>query len=135
MWYAQQVIKKDDKMVKLSLRPSDFILGGGVPSERNLTVKTAEFCYWNYNGQADATTALKVVFLDDDGAEYIQYYSAGSPDRFKPSSDGKSLEPVGDASKVSKNSNFFLFIESLVEAGFPENKLSDDISVLIGLRI
>ena len=122
-------------MSKLSLRPSDFVLGGGVPSDRNLYITSAEFTYWDYNGQTAAITALKVAFTDDDGAEYLQYYSAGSPDRLKPSSDGKSLESIGDATGVTKNCNFSIFIESLVAAGFPENKLGDDIGVISGLRI
>jgi len=122
-------------MSKLSLKPSDFITGGGVPSDRNLNIVSAEFTYWDYNGQTAAITALKVAYTDDDGAEYTQYYSAGSPDRLKPSSDGKSLESVGDANGLTSHSNCSIFLESLVEAGFPENKLADDISIINGLRI
>ena len=122
-------------MNKISLKPSDFVVGGGVPSDRNLNIIDAEFTYWDYNGQAGATTALKITFTDDDGVQSIQYYSAGSPDRIRPSSDGKSLEPIGDAAGLNKNSNLSIFLESLVTAGFPENKLNNDISVLNGLRI
>jgi len=130
-----RVVKEKIQLYKLSLKPSDFVLGGGVPSDRNLYILDAVFTYWDYNGQASATTALKIAFTDDDGVRSIQYYSAGSPDRIRPSSDGKSLEPIGDAAGLNKNSNLSIFLESLVTAGFPENKLNNDISVLNGLRI
>ena len=122
-------------MARLSLKPSDFVLGGGVPSDRNLYITSAEFTYWDYNGQTAAVTALKILYTDDDGVESTQFYSAGSPDRLKPSSDGKSLESIGVATGITRNSNCSIFIESLVAAGFPENKIGDDIGVISGLRI
>jgi RNase P/RNase MRP subunit p29 len=119
---------------KLTLKPSGFVETAGIPSERNLTVKNAEFTYWDYNGKTGATTVLKLVLIDDEGAEFVQYYSAGSPERICPSPDGKSLGAVGDAIGITNTSNLSIFIESLVRAGFPENKLGDDITVIIGLR-
>jgi len=80
------------------------------------------------------STAIRIIYVDDDGAEYTQHYSVADPSRFEPSADGKTLEAVGEAVALSKSSNGFILLNALVNAGFPENKLGDDISVLDGLR-
>lgn len=117
----------------VSLRPSSFVEGGAVPVDRNLRWEEVRFALWDYQGKAPQTTALCINFKDDDGQEYTQYYSAASPDRFVPSEDGKQLVAVGDAQALSKSSNAYVLLNALVNAGFPENKLDDDISGLDGL--
>ena len=117
----------------VSIRPSDFVEGGAVPVDRNLLWRECRFNLFDYGGKAPATTAAKVVYVDDDGQEFEQQYSVGDPERFMPSQDGKTLVAVGVAMALSKSSNFYLLINSLINAGFPENKLSEDLSTLDGL--
>ena len=119
---------------KVSLRPSDAVEGGAVPVDKNLVIIGSRFSLWDYMGKAKTTTAAKIDFKDDDGTEYTQYYSVGDPERFAPSEDGKTLVAVGTAAALSKSSNFVLFMTALVNAGFPENKVGEDISSLEGLK-
>ena len=119
---------------KVSLRPSDAVEGGAVPADKNLVIIGSRFSLWDYMGKAKTTTAAKIDFKDDDGTEYTQYYSVGDPERFAPSEDGKTLVAVGTAAALSKSSNFVLFMTALVNAGFPENKVGEDISSLEGLK-
>lgn len=119
----------------VSIRPSDFVEGGAVPVDRNLLWETIRFELWDYQGKAPVTTAAHLHIKDDDGQEFDQYYSVGDPERFTPSSDGKTLIAAGEAQSLSKSSNFYLLLNATINAGFPENRIpeSGDISVFDGL--
>jgi hypothetical protein len=118
-----------------SLRPGDFAQGGGMIDDVDLTVKQARFVLWDYDGKvANPTLALKLDLEDDDGVVHEQYYSAGDPKHFVPSNDGTRAVPTGTKSALSGSSNMFLLIASLTDSGFPEDQLSDDVSVFDGLR-
>ncbi len=120
-----------------SIRPSEFVEGGAVPVDRNLTWKECRFALFDYtrkSGEKVATTcAARITYVDDDGQEFVQHYSASDPERFVPSQDGKQLVAVGSAQALSKSSNFYILMNALINAGFPENRLSEDISALDGL--
>jgi hypothetical protein len=123
--------------VGVSLKPSEFIEGGAVPVDRNLTWKECRFDIFDYTKKdgtvvARSTTA-RITYVDDDGAEFIQHYSVAQPERFTPSADGKQLVAVGGAQALSKSSNYYILMNALINAGFPENKLGEDISILDGL--
>src|SRR3972149_11360171 len=119
----------------VSLRPSDAVEGGLVPVDRNLLWKKGRFNLFDYTtreGKVVATTvAYRLESVDDDGGEYTQQYSVGDPDRFTIENDGKTLGPEGVT--ISKSCNFHILMNSAVNAGFPENKIGDDVSVLDGL--
>ena len=123
----------------VSIRPSNFVEGGAVPVDKNLTWKECRFNLFDYTtkaGEVVATTiAARIKYVDDDGAEYDQQYSAGDPERFTPSKDGKTLIAVVDGASLSKSSNFYILMNALINAGFPENRIPEDgnISVLDGL--
>jgi len=121
----------------VSIRPSEFVEGGAVPVDRNLLWKECRFANFDYtkkDGTVVASTiSAKIVYQDDEGTEYTQHYSAGDPNRFQPSKDGKTLEALTESANLSKSSNYYILMNALINAGFPENKLGDDISVLDGL--
>jgi len=121
----------------VSIRPSEFVEGGAVPVDRNLLWGPCRFNLFDYtrkDGTVVATTvAAKIHYKDDEGTEYDQEYSAGDPNRFAPSADGKTLEALTESSNLSKSSNYYILMNALINAGFPENKLGEDISVLDGL--
>jgi len=121
----------------VSIKPSEFVEGGAVPVDKNLTWKECRFNLFDYTtkaGEVVATTvAARIKMVDDEGTEYEQQYSAGDPARFAPSADGKTLEALTDSESMSKSSNYYVLMNALINAGFPENKLGDDISVLDGL--
>ncbi len=115
-----------------SIRPSEMVEGGAVPVDQNLTVKSARFNLFDYQGKAPQTTAACLVLVNDEGQEFSQQYSVADPARFIPSEDGKTLVAVGEAQDLNKSSNFFILMNAFVNAAFPENRLGEDISVLDG---
>jgi len=125
----------------VSIRPSDFVEGGAVPVDKNLTWKECRFNLFDYtrkSGEIVATTvAARITYVDDDGGEYVQQYSATDKERFQPNpaDGGKTLIAVGTAQALSKSSNFYILLNALINAGFPENRIPEngDISVLDGL--
>lgn len=133
----------------VSLKPSEAVEGGAVPINMNLLWKECRFVVFDYDGKRPdkPTTAFRVVFVNDDGQEFTQHYSAASPDLFAPSDDGetpvaeypevgavgKFLCPVKASQSLSKSSNFYILTSNTVGAGFPENRISDDASKFEGL--
>lgn len=123
------------------IKRSDFVTGGIVPVDKNLLwakCRYAIFDYINKAGETVASTvAAQITYKDDGGAETVQNYSVGDPKKWQPSEDGKTLVNVaGNPDEhLSTSSNFYVLIDNLINAGFPENKLLDsgDISVLDGL--
>jgi len=135
-------------MSPISLKPSSAIEGGVVPVDRNLLYKECRFTLFEYPARKDGTivmgkdnqpaksVALRITYVDDDGNESVQHYSAGDPERLVPSASGLFLEAVGSVEAYSKSTNMHVLFNALVNAGFPENRLDDDklgVSVLDGL--
>ena len=116
-----------------SLRPSEMVEGGAVPTDQNLRIESASFEIFDYQGKGKPTTALKLVLMTDEDVENVQYWSAADPSRFVPSDDKNSLTAVGTASSLSKSSNFAILMDNLCNAGFPEDQIGNDITVLEGL--
>jgi hypothetical protein len=116
----------------VSLRPSDAQQGGFL-DDADVTILGSRFTVWDYQGKGEPTVALKVS-MQADGDEQVheQYYSAGRPDKFQPTEDGKTIEPLGGATGLNVSTNALAFLTSLVNAGFPEDRLGEDASVLEG---
>jgi len=121
--------------VAASMAPDDMVEGGGPPVQQNLTVKEATIDYYDYNGKAPQTVALKLVFVDDNGQTLSpQHYSIGDPTRFMPSVDKKKVMLLTGATGISKNSNHGILMTALANCQFPVDRLKDgDISVMEGL--
>src|SRR3972149_1510368 len=120
---------------KASLKPSDFVEGGGVISGVDGTFAEARFAMWDYNGQVPVSNpAVRVKMVDEEKEEYLQYWSAGQAKDWVASDDGKSLLSVGSGSGINTGSNAGILLASVINAGFPEDKMGDDISVLDGLK-
>ena len=119
----------------LLFAPSEMGVGGGLWGDLDATITGASFIMSNYGGAAAQpvpTFELKVV--DAHGQEYEQLLSVGRG-KYAPSKDGTKLIPLEDGVKLNSGSNFALFITSMVNGGFPEDKLRvDDISILIGTK-
>jgi hypothetical protein len=119
-------------MDALSLRPSDAQTGAFL-DDVDVTLKECRFVLWDYMGKAKTSVALKVTMEEPDGITHEQYYSAGDPEKVTPSPDGKTLVPQAGATGLNANTNALAFIASIINAGFPEDRLSTDVSVFDGL--
>ncbi len=123
------------KAAGISLNP-DTYGEGGLLDDADVDIKEAAFVLWDYQGQAPQGPALGINFVDADGKEHDQYYSAGKINFFVPSEDGESLIPVGDKQGIQRTCNAAAFLLSLVNARFPKEKLDDGkISVLVGANV
>jgi hypothetical protein len=125
----------------LSLRPSTFSLGS-LLDDIDAEVVRARFVQYDYEGKADNNpTCVLLLLKDGDGNESPQYWSAGDPAYFVPSEDPKNEElngitlvQVGDKTSLNGGTNAAIMLNSLVQAGFPEDKLdSGDLRVLEGM--
>ena len=115
----------------VSLSPDDFTEGGGLVDDVDVVFKECRFDLFDYNGKiAQGVPSLKLSLELEDGEEAEQYYSMGSANDWMPSEDGKQLIAVGKAEHIRVTSNGGIFLKSLIDAGFPPEKLDDDISVL-----
>lgn len=120
----------------VSLKPSDAVSGGIIFDDVDLLVKRVRFRLWDYNGQiATPVLGLAVLYEDEnDGTESEQVYSAGDTKFFVPSDDGSEAVPVGSQQGLQDSTNAMAWMVSLVNAGFPEDKITDKVTVFEGTR-
>lgn len=117
-----------------SLKPSEMSEGGGLLNDVNLTWKNVGFVLWDYNGKSPTNSpALKITLVDEDGGEQGQYWSAGDAKNWVPSPDGKRLQSVSSVEKQNISTNMGILIKSLVDSGFDEGLIGDDVSIFEGL--
>src|ERR1700730_12639995 len=112
----------------ISVAPSDAISGGGAPDNVDSTIVSMSAVTWDYDGRYEPSAFLAVQFKDDDGTEHDQKYSAGDLSKIVPSDDGACFYPAegSSATGLNNNCNAYLFLGSLVDQGFPEDKLRDE---------
>ena len=120
----------------LSLKPSDAQAGGFL-DDCDVVLKECRFVVWDYMGKAERpSVALKVTMEEQDSSalslSHEQYYSAGDPEKMVVSPDGKKVDVAG-AKGLNQQTNAIAFIASIISAGFPEEKITDDVSVFDGL--
>lgn len=123
----------------VSLRPSTFSAGGSLVDDADLTVSKARFIMTDYGGKSDAEVCvLQLMLREDDDTEHEQMYSLGTgfvpSETGKEEENGKELTPVGDKTSPNGSSNFALLINSMVNAGVPEDLFDGDISAIEGLK-
>lgn len=117
-----------------SFRPSTYVTGSGLLDNVDVTWKRVRFEMFDYGGRAQPTPCLKVDMELEDGTEHEQYFSAGSAADWVPSKDETKLVSVGNAKGINESSNMAIMINSLIKAGFPEDRMDDDCTVFEGLN-
>jgi len=120
----------------VSLLYDDMEEGGGLLNDVIVTITKATFERSNYGGKSTTyRPAAHLVIEEDDGTVYDdQFWSCGKDTDWTPSDCGKFLYPMGAKMKLSKSSNFGIFIKSLIENNFPKDKVDVDITFLEGLK-
>lgn len=117
----------------VSLRPGDAQQGGFL-DDVDVTFREVSAEIFDFNGKSKPGTCIKVAFETEDGQEKIEYYRVGSPEKLVPSGDRRRILAVGGATGIMSRSKGYHLITSIINAGFPEDKVSDDVSVFSGLR-
>lgn len=120
--------------MSVSLKPSEAVQGGLV-DDLLAEVMEATFVLWDYNGKLrDSSPAIKFNLKNEEtGEDHEQYWSVGSARDWVPNEDGSALVSVGGAQALRTNSNGVLLMESIVNSGFPEDKIESDISLFKGM--
>ena len=121
----------------VSLKPSEQTAGGlllddvDVSFDKNRFVMSTEI--EGYSAPEPVPGLLSEITTIEDGETTKQFFSCGSAKDFVPSKDGKKLESVSGVTALRKSSNTAMLLTSIVNAGFPEEQLGDDISNLDGM--
>lgn len=128
----------------LSLRATDDVEGGLFDDYRG-KVTEARYAMYDY-AKADGTPGTKdgqpvlVARITIENVEVpdakpnVQYYSVGAKGFVPNDKDGgRTAVSDGTARGISKTSNLAKLRNELVSIGFPEEKITDDISFLDGL--
>lgn len=112
----------------------DAFSAGGIMPSGDYVLKNHEIVLWDYDGKLPVKTlAMRcTASLVGSEDETVQHYSIGDPSAFGPSADGKGVVALGGRSQLSNSSNFFIWLENFINAGFPEGKYDNDISVFNG---
>ena len=125
-------------MAPMSLKPSEASEGGAFP-RGYLSVTTAKFGEYHYmtkDGQGNPTPTLDenkkpiismaaIITLENDtGDQFEQVYSIGRPDRSTVAADGQVLE----GGVLSKSCNFYKLMTEVVNQGYPEGSIKDNLS-------
>lgn len=120
----------------VSLKPSDAQAGGGGYDDVDARIEKCRFITWDYAGNLPAPVlGLEVAYkVLADGFEFKQVYSAGDLKHFVPSQDGRYAIPVGSQSGLNDSSNAIQYLAALVNAGFPEDRIANDVSVFEGVE-
>lgn len=119
-----------------SFAPKDFVAGGLIG---DIDVEIESACFTDEPPPEYGESAL---FLRADlkdlatGEVYTQYWSAGKKalDSFNISADGYRAIPKSGEARFIRGSKFHTFVQSLVDAGFPEGKCNS-LSNLLRLQM
>jgi hypothetical protein len=127
----------------ISLRPSSFTAGGGLIDDADVEITKARFVQYDFEGKSEngPSLCLMLVLADTEKNDHVQYFSAGNLAYFVPSEDPKNpdlngitIVKVGDKESLNGGTNTAIMLNSLVQAGFPEDKMdAGDVRVLEGL--
>lgn len=120
-------------------QPSKAVEGGGLLDDVDALIKEARVEIWDYNGKvAVPVPALKLTLaVDGIDEDQLQYFSLGKATDWQPNEDGTGIVAIGKATGIVRSSNAMIFITSLVNAGFPENKIpeGDTVTWLEGTKV
>jgi hypothetical protein len=76
---------------------------------------------------------INVSFKGD--TEFTERYLLGGADQWAPDANKTGAIPLKAGGKVWNKSQPFRLMKSLIDAGFPKNKLGQNLSVLVGLDV
>lgn len=117
----------------VSLRPSSFTNASKF-TDINVEFTKAVFAETAYADGTETFAFIANLTDLDDGGEHEQLWSMGAISSWSASDDGLDAIPTKDGGTIKKTSNFGMLMQSLVDAGFPEDKI-ENAGSLVGLRV
>ena len=123
----------------LSLRPEDAVVSGGFLDDEDVIIKTVRAAMFDYAGTRvnDPSPAICVEYDRGDGETNEQYYTVGKSKDTAPSNDGKTFNNLRSdpRSGLPEKSNGMIWLQAIINAGFPADKIGDDLSVFDGTEV
>jgi len=122
----------------VSLNPETFTDGGG-GLVNDVDGEFSNFRFMNINPSAagepvPGDAPYLVADFTAEGESYGLRWACGGAANWEVAADGKKMKAKGTQKGINKGSNLGIFLASLYNAGFPKDKLGDDISILDGLQ-
>lgn len=117
----------------MGARPSSFKKGGGFLNNVDAKIASYEITdtFPGSEGEKSSNSDFNPLFfvltVRPDGADKDESTTLlmGSSDDFEIEDEGKTIVPV-DGAGLRANTPFAFFLDSMIEAGFPESNLPDD---------
>ncbi|MDD4984377.1 MAG: hypothetical protein PHQ43_01110 [Dehalococcoidales bacterium] len=120
----------------VNLRPDSYTESGGLLDDVDVTINDIRFAMSDYDGKAPKEVPIALVEFESDGEITEQKLSVGGNDDFVPDDTGMKLIPVRTKATLTKTAKFPRFMASLVEAGFPLNKIdAENVSCIKGVNV
>lgn len=123
-----------DETSKGGLFDPDNFGAGGFFDDVDGEVVSAEVNTWDE--APDKCFVILGLKKDEDGPDAEirkEYYTIGDLDKFAPSKD--HTRPVyDDGTKMNGNTKWAMLVKSLINAGFPKAKITDDVRFIVGVR-
>lgn len=123
----------------VSLRPSDQV-SEGLIDDFDALFKELRFTLESPPGYAEKSSNdrvslfVKAILVDQsDQKEYEHFWSAGDSSRFMPSEDGTSANRMKGSGGLGNSTNLAIVMRSIVDAGFPEDKITAEITCFEGM--
>lgn len=122
-------------MGNVNIRPDEAAEGGGLIDDFDGEITDMRFIMTDFNGKVQEAVPVCRVVYGVEGEEYDDLLSVGGKNDFAPDESGRGLNKLGSKAVLTKTCNYVVFINSLVESGFPLNKLDEgDVSSVIGVK-
>lgn len=109
-----------------SFNPETFSEGGLIDNFV-AELKNCRFEMFSYKGKFADTPCFTMDMIDTETGEQYeqQYWSVGASKDWLVDSDGQTVIPNNEDATIKKSSNFGLLLISMVNAGFPPDKLGE----------
>lgn len=107
---------------RTSLLPEDAIEGAATPPGRYYVKESGCVDDFDYGGSQSQQTAVRMLLVNEAGAEFENFWTVGDKNRIRPTADGTGLT----GAPISKSCNaFHLFDQAVRTAGLPANVLQE----------
>jgi len=114
----------------VSIKPSN-LSSGGILNDVVMSVSSSRFEMFAF-GDSGERPAIVFRGETEDGEERVQAWSCGKEGDWSPSEDGRELLPLSSKTSLHEKSNAGMLLASLINSGFPEEDVDEDISVFEG---
>ena len=119
----------------VSLKPSDAIAGGGLLDNEDVRVIKSRIGMLDYQGKQQPVPAIEWTLERMNGeGNTVEFWKIANPDHWAPSDDGKGLVAIGRETELKDSTNAMKLIVSLINAGYPEDRITEDVSLFEGLE-